>query len=69
MESEVILKIFAQTRMARAKNFSMIEDFKKLSGLRVVFILPDAVPGACDLIPNYVILVIDLFFDLVPWSE
>ena len=68
LESEVILKIFAQTRMARAKNFSMIEDFKELSGLRVVFILPDAV-GACDLIPNYVILVIDLFFDIVPWSE
>ena len=61
MESEVILKIFGLTRRARAKIFGMTEDFKKLSGLRVVFILPYAVPGACPSIPNYVILVIDLF--------
>ena len=43
----------------------MTEEFKKLSGLRVVFILPYAVPGACHSIPNYVILVIDLFFAIV----
>ena len=68
MESEVILKIFARARRARIKIFSMTEDFKKLSGLRVVN-LPDAVPGAFDTIPNNVIFVIDLFFDIVPWSE
>ena len=66
LESEVILKIFARARRARAKFFGMNENFKKLSGQRVVFILPYAVPGACHSIPNYVILVIDLFFAIVP---
>ena len=47
----------------------MTEDFKKVSGLRVVFILPYAVPRACHSIPNYVILALDLFFAIVPWSE
>ena len=60
---------FCTSLRARAKIFSMSEDFKKLSGLRVVFILPYAVPVACHSIPNYVILVIDLFFAIVPWSE
>ena len=69
MESEVILKIFAPARRARAKILGITEDFKKLFGLRVVFILPHAMPGACHSIPNYVILVIDLFFAIVPWSE
>ena len=31
----------------------MTENFKKLSGLRAVFILAYAVPGACHPIPNY----------------
>ena len=62
----MILKIFGRARRARAKIFSVTEDFKNLFGLRVVFILPYAVPGACHSIPNYIILVIDLFFAIVP---